>query len=707
MTSLMRTAGMVALAVVLVVGAVLSASVLTSQDQDPTASARTSIPAEAEEDLNPSAAEPREQPLVEAIEPQSGPGPSSDKALLVQDPETPRELIAARGEGSIILSWLAPAAGTASHYSVTRTHWNQGAMVESFTVDASSTRFVDRGVQADMTYTYTVTSHGNGLVSPPAAVMVTPREPDPQPARALAQEAVTPQIFSPDAGYDIFTRYGATTEVSLGDHLAPGAGEVTFSLKSCDGSSGDYYDSVTVSNGALVAVANTLGHVHGQNTQTATVCTVMVSDGANSKDQEFRLYTVADRTPQELPPGSLTLVEARPTEADVRISLPGSSLGYVRLGWRKPGDRPSFAVARGVTGDTMLTIPGLEARTDYEVRAYPTTIQAFHLYSGGSSASAGVLVPEASPDSKWISNLASGGLGKGQTIMLRTNAVPPPPPPPTPEPTPLPTPMAIRPLPTQEPEEELETDPDTDNDGFDTPETDNDGIDTPTVTPDPDTDDDDTPTPEPEQNTPTPDTDTPTPDTPTPDTPTPDTPTPDTPTPDTPTPDTPEQRAATPDPDTPTPDTPTPDTPTPDTPTPDTPTPDTPTPDTPTPDTPTPDTPTPDTPTPDTPTPDTPTPDTPTPDTPTPDTPTPDTPTPDTPTPDTPMPDTPTPDTPTPDTPTPDTPTPDTPTPDTPTPDTPTPDTPTPDTPTPDTPTPDTPDTQDNDSDEDDSDENR
>ena len=522
---------MMVLVVVLVVGTVLSAYVLTSQDQDPTASARTSIPAEEEKDLNPSAPEPREQPLVEAVEPQSGPGPVSNNDLLIQPPETPRELIAARGEGSIVLSWLAPASGTASHYSVTRTHWDQGAMVESFTVDASSTRFVDPGVQAGVTYTYTVTSHGNGLVSPPAAVMVTPPEPDPQPARALAQEAVTPHIFNPDSGYDIFTGYGATTELSLGDYLAAGAGEIAFSLKSCDESSGDYYDSVTVSNGALVAVANTLGHVHGQNTHTATTCTVTGSSGNLSEDQDFRLYTVSDRTPQAMPPGSLALVEARPTEMDVRISLQGSSLGYLRIGWRKPGDRPTFAVARGVTRDTVLTIPGLEAGTDYEVRASLMTTQAFHLYSGGSSAPAGVLIPEASPEGKWISNLVSGGLGKGQTIMLRTNAAPPPP---TPEPTPLPTPMAIRPLPTQEPEEEFETD--ADNDGFDTPT--------------PGTDDDDT--------------DTPTPDTPTPDTPTPDTPTPDTPTPDTPTPDTPT-------PDTPTPDTPTPDTPTPDTPTPDTP----------------------------------------------------------------------------------------------------------------------------------------
>ena len=575
MVSKVRTVVMVMLAVALVMGTAFSASVLNPQSEGNTADAqditlvgeeRNQAPTEPMKEQKPAvdAAEPEQEqkPAVDSVEPDRGPGPSSDKGLLIQDPETPRELIAARGEGSIILSWLAPATGTASHYSVTRTHWDQGAMVESFTVDASSTRFVDRGVQAGMTYTYTVTSHGNGLVSPPTAVMVTPPEPDPQPARALAQEAATPQVFSPDASYDIFTRYGATTEVSLGDYLAPGAGEVTFSLKSCDGPSSDYYDSVAVENGSLVMVSNTLGHVHGQNTQTATACTVTGSSGTDSEDQEFRLYTVSDRTPQALPPGALALVEAKPTEADVRISLPGSSLGYVRLGWRKPGDRPTFAVAWGVTRDTVLTIPGLEAGTDYEVRAYPMTTQAFHLYSGGSSASAGVLVPDASPDSKWIRNLGSRGLGKGQTIMLRTNAAPPPPPPP---PTPLPTTAVIRPLPTQEPEAELETDPDTDNDGFDTPETDNDGIDTPTVTPDPDTDDDDTPTPEPdtptpdepEQNTPTPEPDTPTPE---PDTPTPDTPTPDTPTPDTPTPE-PEQNTPTPEPDTPTPDTPTPDTP--------------------------------------------------------------------------------------------------------------------------------------------------
>ena len=674
MASMIQRVGMMALATALVVGTVFSASALIPQPQSQTADAQGSAPGGAEGPQNLPGPEEKQAPAVDAVEPEPGPAPRADHVVPIESPGVPKDLIASWVDGSMILSWLDPAAGRASHYTVTRTHWDQEARVEVFTVDGPATRFVDDSVQTGVTYTYTVASNGDGHMSPPAAVMVTKAETVPQPVRALAQNAETTQIFNPGGGYDILTRYGSTTEILLADYLAAGAGEVTFSLKSCDTSSSDYYDSQTVENGAMVLESNTLGHVHGQNTEAATVCTVTGSNGTESEDQDFRLYTVADRTPYALLPGALSLVEARATGADVQITAGGGSLGHVRLGWRKAGGQPSFAVAWGVTDGTVLTIPGLEAGTQYEVRAYLMTGQAFDLYRAGGTALAGVLIPEVTPGSKWIRNLASGGLGKGQVITLSTATLPPP------QPTmpPKPPVMEATPVPTPRPTPELEDD-ETD-DGIDTPETDT---------------DDDTPTPV-TPYTPTPDPvtpDTPTPDPVTPDTPTPDTPTPDTPTPDTPTPDTPT-------PDTPTPDTPTPDTPTPDTPTPDTPTPDTPTPDTPTPDTPTPDTPTPDTPTPDTPTPDTPTPDTPTPDTPTPDTPTPDTPTPDTPTPDTPTPDTPTPDTPTPDTPTPDTPTPDTPTPDTPTPDTPTPDTPTPDTPTPDTPTPDTPDTPETDSDE-------
>ena len=382
----------------------------------------------------------------------------------------------------------------------------------------------------------------------------------------LAMADSTSSIFDAGASYRVFTRYGNTTEIVLADYLAAGATGIKFTLKSCDSSQADYYSAVGVENGNLVLDSNTLGHVHGPNTQAETVCTVTATGENGSEDRKFRLYTVADRTPLALPPGALTLVEARPGEVDVRISVPGASLGYFRLGWRKAGGQSSFGVVCGVNNDTVITITGLEAGTEYEVRAYAMTTQAFDLYRVGNACSPGVLIAEGEPDSQWISNLSGGGLGKSQTITVSTTPVP------TPTPTPSPTPEAtLVPTPRPTPDDD---DDDDDDDGTDR-------VDTPTpdpVTPDlltPVTPDPPTPTPE-DPPTPTPDT----PPTPTPDTPP--TPTPDTPP--TPTPDTP----PTPTPDTPP--TPTPDTPP--TPTPDTPP--TPTPDTPP--TPTPDTPTPDTP---------------------------------------------------------------------------------------------------------------
>ena len=440
----------------------------------------------------------------------------------------------------------------------------------------------------------------------------------------------SPLYFDAEEEYRVLTRYGNTSEIVLEDYLSQGVSGGNFSLQSCDSSRADYYDSADVETGSLVLGSNVLGHVHGTNTQTETVCTVRATGDGGSQDQEFRFYTVSDRTPSALLPGAITLEEARAGEVDIRLSLPGGSLGYVQIGWRKAGGQPSFALVHGATDGMVLTIPGLEPSASYEVRAYLMNAQAFDLYRESNTAAAGTLIQEGSPDAKWVSNLAGGGLGKSQSISIDTLPVPTPTP--TPEPTRVPE-ATLAPTPRPTPDDDDDDDDDgvdtplTDNDGVDTPLTDNDGVDTPLTDNDgvdtPLTDNDGVDTPLTDNNgidtpTPTPLTPTPTPLTPDPLTPTPDTPTP--PTPDTPTP---------PTPDTPTP--PTPDTPTP--PTPDTPTP--PTPDTPTP--PTPDTPTP--PTPDTPTP--PTPDTPTP--PTPDTPTP--PTPDTPTP--PTPDTPdTPDTP-------------------------------------------------------------
>ena len=100
-----------------------------------------------------------------------------------------------------------------------------------------------------------------------------------------------------------------------------------------------------------------------------------------------------------------------------------------------------------------MTITGLEAGTQYEVRAYLMSTQGFDLYSGGNPAEAGVLIAEETPASKWIANLAGGGVGKSQIIPLSTPLAPPPPPPPPPPPTP--------PLPTPRPE----TDDDDDDAG--------------------------------------------------------------------------------------------------------------------------------------------------------------------------------------------------------------------------------------------------
>ncbi len=473
-----------------------------------------------------------------------------------------------------------------------------------------------------------------------------------------------PPYFDGSATYRVLTRYGSSAEVVLADFLAEGVTAVSFSLHSCDDFRADYYDSATVQEGKLVLEPNTLGHVHGANTEAETVCTVTATDDNGSENREFSLYMVSDRTPPALLPGALTLSEARSSEIDIQISLPSASLGYLRVGWRKSGGQPSYGVVSGATDGMVLTIAGLEAETAYEVWASLMTTQAFDLFRASNTGSPGTLIQEGSPASKWISNLSSAGLGKSQALSVST--LPEPDPTPVPSPTPEAT-LAPTPRPTPD-----DDDDDDDDDGVDTPETDNDGIDTPLT----DNDGIDTPL-----------TDNDGVDTPLTDNDGVDTPDPVTPTPATPLTPTPEQVVRDLDP-TPTPATPTPATPTPATPTPATPTPATPTPDTPTPATPTPATPTPATPTPATPTPATPTPATPTPATPTPATPTPATPTPATPTPDTPTPATPTPATPTPATPTPDTPTPDTPTPDTPTPDTPTPDTPTPDTPTPATPTP-------------------
>ena len=316
------------------------------------------------------------------------------------------------------------------------------------------------------------------------AADVEANEEAPEPAPALSRVAMdsgappgdsaSPQetmaIFDADSDYRVLTTYGGADEIELADYLDSGATGITFELKSCDQSSGDYYDSVEVVNGVLTLEPNTLGHVHGTNTDTETVCTVTATGDGVSEDREFSVYTVSDRTPSALLPGSLTVVDARATELDIRISAPGPSLGYVRLGWRKAGGQPTFGVVSGVTDGTVITISGLEPGAEYEVRAFLLSRQAFDLYREDNSGPAGTLIPEGQPAGKWIRNLAGGGLGKSQTATVTTGPAPPPPPPPPPPPVPLPT---MRPNPEGEEED----------DGLDTPTvTDNDGIDTPTPT---------------------------------------------------------------------------------------------------------------------------------------------------------------------------------------------------------------------------------
>ena len=225
-------------------------------------------------------------------------------------------------------------------------------------------------------------------------------------------------VFAADASYRILTRYGATTEIVLSDYLADGVTGITFTLSSCDEWRGDYYSSAVVENQRLVLESNTLGHIHGSNTQPETVCTVTGTGGGRNQDQEFRLYTVSDRTPLPLSTGALSLVEARPNEVDIRISVPQSAQDYLRLGWREIGGQPTFRVVSGVSDGTVLTITGLDPGTEYEVRASLMTFQGFDLYRAGNSGALLSLIPDGRPDSKWIGNLASGGLGKSQTIRV-------------------------------------------------------------------------------------------------------------------------------------------------------------------------------------------------------------------------------------------------------------------------------------------------
>ena len=215
-----------------------------------------------------------------------------------------------------------------------------------------------------------VTVRGDGNTGPVTGLTVQKAEtlPDLMSKSTLQSDSV--EVFDTGASYRVLTRYGSAAEIILADYLATGVEGITFALKSCDDSRGDYYASAIVENGKLVLGSNTLGHVHGPSTQVETVCTITGSREGVSEDREFRLYTVLDRTPLPTLSGSLTLEESRPSAIDVRITVPGGSLGYLRMGWRKAGDLPSFGVVSGVTDGIVLTIPGLEAGAEYEIFAY-------------------------------------------------------------------------------------------------------------------------------------------------------------------------------------------------------------------------------------------------------------------------------------------------------------------------------------------------
>ena len=229
------------------------------------------------------------------------------------------------------------------------------------------------------------------------------------------------QLFDAEATYRILTLYGRNTDIALSDYLADGVTGVTFALKSCDDSRDDYYDSATVADGRLSLTSNTLGHIHGDNTQTETVCTVTGTSVDGSQDQTFELYTVSARTPAPLVPGDLTLSEARTDALDVQIPVTEGSTNYVRLAWRKDGGQPTFRVVSGVTDETVLTIPGLEKGQEYEVRAFLMTYQSFDLYRVGNSGTDGTLIADGGPAGKWTGNLSGNGLGKSQTITVSTS----------------------------------------------------------------------------------------------------------------------------------------------------------------------------------------------------------------------------------------------------------------------------------------------
>ena len=187
-----------------------------------------------------------------------------------------------------------------------------------FTLSATTDDTVDDGETVIITLGTAPTDVTNGT---PNTATITITDPTP--------------VFDADANYRILTRYGSTTEIDLADYLAAGETGITFSLDTCDSDVADYYDSATVIErqtgaGHPTPWATSTGPVtRNLRTETETVCTVTgTRTDTTTEDQEFELYTVSDRRPTGLAPGTLSVVEARAkrwTSRSLRPDPPATS----------------------------------------------------------------------------------------------------------------------------------------------------------------------------------------------------------------------------------------------------------------------------------------------------------------------------------------------------------------------------------------------
>ena len=103
-------------------------------------------------------------------------------------------------EDSIVVTWDPPASGSISHYILTRTQENQGAVTTStFSIDGTATRYVDNDVDFASTYDYVLTVHFNApaatatSTATPTATPTPAATPTPPPG-ATATPTSTPTV---------------------------------------------------------------------------------------------------------------------------------------------------------------------------------------------------------------------------------------------------------------------------------------------------------------------------------------------------------------------------------------------------------------------------------------------------------------------------------------------------------------------------------